>query len=295
MPKDPRDPKSLRPETTPATRPSGRRPALSAEPDEPTDPWGVPAAPRTTSSPSNPRAPITGRMLALRMGTIEDSRHASQVLDQSEFDDGEITQFDGVLGERGLPRSEDDDEDESTVMELHFDGVTPAKSVTSRDAFKAVEAPVQSRPGRRRPEVYELVIDQFAVAHNPRYDADAPGKPRTHLFVWDVTRAMHCEIPKFIGGREQTLGLMVDWLRTEGAARGWRKVDAQGAVDAANRGWAVVAVPREFRLKLMAMVRPGDPGPDGYPTVSGVGVTRSNGMTVGEAFGVADVVFYEHE
>lgn len=249
--------------------------------------------PRTQSTSAIPKGPTTGRMLAMQLGTVENAVQAQKHLLASGFEeDDEVTQFDSLLGARG--RAPEDDEDEATSVGLDFDGETPAKGVTSRDLFKALNPPLQSREGRRSADLYRRIIDQFAVGKNPRYDPDDPQKPRAHIFVWDVTRAMNVEIPHFVGARELTLGLTVDWLRHEGPMRGWRKTDEMSAWEAANEGLCVVAVPREVRLKLMAVARPGDFNTDGKPFLSAAAIGRGNGLSTQEAFGVFAVEFFVH-
>ncbi|MBX5482378.1 MAG: hypothetical protein IRZ16_11170, partial [Myxococcaceae bacterium] len=251
--------------------------------------------PRTQSSASNPRAPITGRMLAMKLGTVESREQAERQLLQSEFAGDDVTQFDGLIDGNTHGRTAvERDDDPQLLAAQDFDGNTPAPGLTSRDTLKAVVGPIQSREGRRSAEVYRKVLDQFAVGANPRYDPDAPDKPRAHIFVWDVTRAMHCEIPHFLGGRELSLGLMVEWLRHEAPMRGWRRATAAVALMAANEGCPVVVVPKELRIKLMAMGRPGEAAPDGNPYLSAAALGRGNHLTVKEAFGVMAVEFFLH-
>lgn len=79
------------------------------------------------------------------------------------------------------------------VITSTYDGLTPAPQVTSRDVWKALSPPVTSEPGQRSPELTRQVVAQFAVGANPRYELDA-GKTRGHIFLWDVSRAMGCEV-----------------------------------------------------------------------------------------------------
>lgn len=281
--------KALSGERTPLSKenplPGGRREA----------PGGGRAVPppRTQSSVSNPGAPITGRMLAMKMGQAESAAKAQEQMLKSEFGTDDVTQFDGLIDGRTKGRTALE-VDEATGAGQSFDGTTPAPGVTSRDTLRAVAAPVQSREGNRSADTYLKIIHQFAVANNPRYDPDAPGKPRAHIFVWDVTRAMNCEIPHFLGGREMSLGLMVEWLRHEGPMNGWRRATDQVALMAANEGCPVVVVPREIRIKLMAVVLPGDPTPDGPPYLCGAAVGRGNKLTIKDAFGVFAVEYFLH-
>src|SRR5439155_20490606 len=98
-----------------------------------------------------------------------------------------------------------------TALGKTFDGITPANELTNRDLFKAVQAPVQSREGRRGKDLYQQVINQFAVGNNARYQPDGPDRGRAHIFIWDLSRAMNCEVPHFFGANEMSLGQTIDW------------------------------------------------------------------------------------
>lgn len=249
--------------------------------------------PRTRSGTGIPRTTSTPGLLAKQLGSVENASQAQKEILQSAFaDDDEVTQFDALLGQR--PRHPPPDEDEHTNVGHTFDGETPAQGVGGRDLFKAITPPLQSREGRRSGALYEQILNQFAVGKNPRYDEDAPGKPRGHIFVWDVTRAMGAEIPHFLGARELSLGLTVDWLRHEGPMRGWRRCSDEEALAAANEGHPVVVVPKEVRIKHMGMVRPGKMNFDGNPFICAVANARGNRLSLNQAFGVFAAEYFLH-
>ena len=217
----------------------------------------------------------------------------------SAFDDDEEerTQLDTVMGKVHSPVQPslaDEDDEETTVVELEVDGETPLPEVISRDAWRAIDAPVQSRSGRRSAGLYRRVIDQFAVAANPRYAPDPGDKVRAHIFIWDVTRAMNAEVPHFVGAREQNLNQTCDWLRLDSHGVGWRRADAPGAIAAANKGLPVLVLPKEIKLKMIAIVRPGDPDPDGNPYLSAAGHQRGNRLTISEAFATFGADYFIH-
>jgi hypothetical protein len=172
------------------------------------------------------------------------------------------------------------------------DGKSPAPGVDLREAWKASQAPIQSRPGSRSKGLYQSVIDQFAIASNVRYDDDGPGKPRGHIFVWDVSRAMGCEIPHFAGPKELSLAQTVDWVRHEAVARGWLKVANASIFAAAENGLMVVAVPREARERHIALVAPQTP--DLKPLLTGSALKRGHLVSVRDMFGIQAIDCFYH-
>jgi hypothetical protein len=132
------------------------------------------------------------------------------------------------------------------------------------------------------------------VAHNARYEPDAPERPRGHIFVWDVSRAMGCEVPHFVGAKELSLGQTVDWLRHEGPMRGWVRLDGSETFEHAAAGYLVVAVPKEVRLKHLAVVYPQSPPADFRPLMCGAGVQRGWGLTAAQLFGTSAAEFFTH-
>jgi hypothetical protein len=179
---------------------------------------------------------------------------------------------------------------------LDYDGTTPAEELAVRDVWRAIQPPVTSKEGGRSPKLYEQVINQFAVGHNARYEPDGPDKPRAHIFVWDVSRAMHAEIPHMVGARELSLIQTLDWLRYEGSQRGWVKVMPETAVEGANEGKLVVITPKVgvTKVALMAVVRPGGLSANGHPRVAAAAKMRGNDLSPQEAFGVFAFEYFMH-
>jgi len=185
--------------------------------------------------------------------------------------------------------AEDDDE---TVGAGTYDGLTAPPELCGRDVWKAMQAPLQSKPGRRGRSVYEQVLKQFAVGTNPRYSPDAPDRTRAHIFVWDVSLAMNCEIPHFVGAKEHNLSQTTDWVRHEGPMRGWVRVNESGIYVAANAGQLVVAVPKDPRLKGLAIVHPQT---QAYvPLVVAAGPKRGWALSLRDAIGVVSCEYFTH-
>lgn len=182
------------------------------------------------------------------------------------------------------------------VVNTSFTGETADPELTTRDVWRALAPKVTSAQGHRTAEVYAQVINQFGVGTNPRYEPDAPGKPRGHIFVWDVSRAMGCEIPHFVGPRELTLAQTVDWLRHEGPMRGWQRAGEYDVVQVANQGCLVVAVPKDVKTKMIAVVPPQeDDAADGKPRLTGAGKERGSMKALMDIFGVRLIEYFAHE
>lgn len=175
-----------------------------------------------------------------------------------------------------------------------FDGKVPDE-LQDRDLWKAVQAPVQSQQAHRTKALYTRVVQQFGIRENPRYADDGPGKIRGHIFVWDVSRAMGCEIPHFLGAKELTLAQTCDWVRHEGPMRGWKRALDGEAVMRANEGKMVVALPREQRIKFIAIVVPQAPPTDGSPRLMGIGLRREAAAHPRDLFGSKPIDCYYHD
>lgn len=93
------------------------------------------------------------------------------------------------------------------------------------------------------------VVDELNVEKSNRYKR-RDGQTFCNIFVWDVTRAMGCEIPHWVNddgspasvgkGRELNANGIVRWMDTQGPANGWVDADRKTSMDAAARGHVVV-------------------------------------------------------
>ncbi|MFZ5438505.1 MAG: hypothetical protein ACOZQL_00785 [Myxococcota bacterium] len=229
-------------------------------------------------------------------GLVQPPRRKSNViqkrLNASAFDDEEHTQLDAVLG-RAKSVELDLDEVQTNTTEF-YDGETPAPECTEKETWRALDAPVQSRVKRRSARLLWTLIDQFAAGHNPRYQVSNPAaEPKAHVFAWDVSKAMDCEIPHNRGGREMTLAQTVDWVRYECEFRGWKRSDPASAIAAADRGELVLVIAKDPRSRAIGVVRPGGVGDDGKARVASAGRPKGNDLGLVEAIG-RDVEFFVH-
>lgn len=259
--------------------------------------------PRVASSASSQNLqPVTGasaknlQPVGPTPGLVQPPRRKSNVIQKrlasSAFDDEERTQLDAVLG-RSKSVELDLDEVHTNTTEF-YDGETPAPECTEKETWRALAAPVQSRMKRRSARVLWTLIDQFAVGNNPRYQVSNPAaEPKAHVFVWDVSKAMDCEIPHNRGGREMTLAQTVDWVRYECEFRGWKRSDPASALAAADRGEMVLVIAKDSRARSIGVVRPGGAGDDGKARVASAGRPKGNDLGVTEAIG-PEVEYFVH-
>ncbi len=197
---------------------------------------------------------------------------------------------------------------------LIYDGTRPAPGTTNTNAARPVDAPLKGDPNHRTPETYNNVINQFAVAHNPRYairDSSGDGIKDTfcNIFVWDVTRAMGAEIPHWVDkrtgqpttvynysqSRELDANATMDWLRQHGAQYGWRQVSAEEAQRLANQGHPTMVGWKNPRgIGHVAIVRPGNINERG-PAIAQAGATNVNYAHVRDTFGNVPVEYWVND
>jgi hypothetical protein len=150
------------------------------------------------------------------------------------------------------------------------------------DRDNPVNAPLSNDATNRSAYDYAQVINQFRVEEekNRRYQPDE--KTYCNIFLWDVTRAMHAEIPHWIitgdpneasavdangnftvdksRRRPITVNETVNWLRKHADTIGWRPVDAATARAMAHDGHPAIAIWKNPNPKVsghVAIVRPG--------------------------------------
>jgi len=118
------------------------------------------------------------------------------------------------------------------------------------EAYLPYPIKITSSPGGRSAGGLSRVIAQFQVATNPRY-TQRDSNTFCNIFLWDVTRALGCEIPHWvlngistppgIGSELNAVGT-VAWMRTYGNQNGWRKVTEGEARGAASQGYPAVVL-----------------------------------------------------
>ena len=209
--------------------------------------------------------------------------------------------------------SEQADEFQNMVKEIEsykseYDGRKPAEGTSSQTPAHPVNAPVKGMDGVRDPDLYDAVINQFAVENNPRYTPGYQGRGETYcnIFVWDVTRSMNAEIPHWVNrqdgspadvgkGSELDANGVVSWLASSGPTYGWTCVSAEDAQDYANKGFPTVVGMQKRPIGHVAIVRPGKSTPQGGPSIAQAGGKNRNNISVADGFGTwpdDDIRFY---
>jgi hypothetical protein len=188
------------------------------------------------------------------------------------------------------------------AVKLLYDGVTPAEGVTLTRSDVSIEAPVQSNPGERTVLYTQNVINQYAVASNPRY---APRPPELrdagHLFVFDVMNSLHTSLarafPASFPGmfRPGAAAELWKWLNETARTRGWRAVEGMALLEALGRGLPVIAMADTPVGPRLAVVEPGSTGPGGKPRLASGHEPRGQEQTPERIFGTAAVRYLAHE
>jgi hypothetical protein len=172
-----------------------------------------------------------------------------------------------------------------------------------------VTAPITSGPGDRRAPLLDLVIRQFQVAVNPRYRQNQMGRSETYcnIFLWDVTRALSCEIPHWVigdgeisspgNGRELDANGVVAWLNRCGPRNGWTRTSAAEAHAAALQGRPAVVVWHNIKgIGHVAIIRPMPLHPTKGVPIAQAGATNSDTLYLADGFGRAagQVEYWTH-
>jgi LysM repeat protein len=190
-----------------------------------------------------------------------------------------------------------------------YDGVHPAPGTVVTQKADYNNPPLTNDSGNRAPSIYDQVINQFAVAHNPRYARDVNGT-YCNIFVWDVTRAMNCEIPHWVDNHGDTavphashaneinINAGVNWMLNFGVTRhGWRVASARTAQNHANQGKPAVALyknPSPTHHGHTAIVRPGSLTGQG-PASAQAGNVNFNSGHIEDGFGGLPVQYFIHD
>jgi hypothetical protein len=178
---------------------------------------------------------------------------------------------------------------------------TAILALQSMRRWDPVDAPIRSEPGARSRAQLALVLAQFCVETNPRYRPERliTGRLLTwcNIFVWDVTRALGCEVPHWLDypRRELTANDQIAWLASaDGFNAGWSACTPANAYELARQGCPVVAT---FKAPVgsghVALVHP---SPDDEPEilVTQAGRVCRDAARLVDCFGAMPVHFFSH-
>ncbi len=187
-------------------------------------------------------------------------------------------------------------------MKLLYDGTAPAEGLSITSLDLVLVAPVQSYPFERTVIHTQNVINQYAVAINPRY---APRPPELrdagHLFVFDVmsslnTSLAHAFPTRFPGTfRSGTAQEIWKWLNETARQRGWRQVQGKALLEALGLGLPVIAMADTPVGPRLAVVEPGASGPDAKPRLASAHEPRGQQQTPEQVFGTSPVRYLAHD
>lgn len=171
--------------------------------------------------------------------------------------------------------------------------MSPAGDTKNQNGWEPSQATLTNGSDHRNPTAYRLTVEQFDVTRNPRYQP-RDGATWCNVFVWDVTRALACEIPHWWGRRELDANGLTVWLAAHGPGFGWRRLT--GPVEASKRaalGHPTVAVLHNAGGSgHVAMVIPGE---SGEVAIAQAGAVNAFDVPLAQGFGTAKPVFYTHD
>lgn len=159
-----------------------------------------------------------------------------------------------------------------------------------KDAWWSCVGIVTGGSTNRSPELLDRIIDQFPLEH-ARYQRSAEGT-KCNILVWDVTRALACEVPQreLINNQLTQLNAngMFRWLTGPRAReQRWQEVTEQVARARADSGFPVVV--SQFNPGGPGHMAVGRPAPkdqpaDGRLWTAQAGASNARYATVGDTF-----------
>jgi len=172
------------------------------------------------------------------------------------------------------------------------------------DAWVEITPTVTSLSSNRSPDLYTQVCKQFDVGHSPRYQRNVKGFTMCNIFLWDVTVAMHCEIPHWVDpttgsktlqgkGAELSANGVCDWLATHASKFGWALCNEARAMDRATQGFPTCVVWKNpGGIGHVAVVLPGTD----YCHIAQAGGTNFFDQPLVKGFGgIPNLLFYTHD
>jgi hypothetical protein len=158
--------------------------------------------------------------------------------------------------------------------------------------WEPVTAPITNGSDNRSPAALRAVVEQFDVVGQPRY-AETAKATYCNIFVWDVTRALACEVPHWqYGGVELNANAMIRWLAKESKPHSWHPLTRDQAIAYASEGKPAVVgwVNAKGGPGHIAIVMPDD-GAGGL-WLAQAGGTNDTRLSFSQAFGTHGPVYF---
>lgn len=168
----------------------------------------------------------------------------------------------------------------------------PTGDTKNANGWEPSQAVLTNGSDNRSPTAYRAVVEQFDVTYNPRY-VKRDGKTFCNIFLWDVTRALACEIPHWWGTRELNANDIAIWLTAHGADFGWKRITtAESAAKKAALGFPTVAAWHNVGgTGHVAVVIPGKD----RISIAQAGAFNLWDEPLEKGFGTARPIFYSHD
>lgn len=163
-----------------------------------------------------------------------------------------------------------------------------------------LDAPMRNGPLERSANALRAVAGQFCVETAKRYRPKADGSTYCNVYVWDVTLALECEIPHWVGPvgarTETTVNMLLPWLINEGKLQGWSEADELAAGIAAAAGRPAVAIHRNPASGKHGHIALLLPSPDTTTHIAQAGKECLFDVTLAEGFGrIHPIRFFIHD
>lgn len=173
-------------------------------------------------------------------------------------------------------------------------------------AWVEVTPDITNAEGQRSPDAYKQVAKQFEVETNPRYVKGHSGGSETYcnIFLWDVTKAMGCEVPHWVDvatgvevpmgkGKELSANGVCDWFKTHALKFDWMPCGVGQARKRASAGYPTVVLWKNpGGIGHVAMVLPGKD----FTHIAQAGSNNFFDLDLTKGFGsVGPLEFYTHD
>lgn len=184
------------------------------------------------------------------------------------------------------------------------------ESMKDPRAWMEVTPDIINKSDSRSPENYKAAAKQFEVETNPRYVRGHDNDPKTgqetycNIFLWDVTKAMSCEVPHWIDpatgvevprgqGKETSANGVCDWFATHGLKFDWMQCGKQKAMARASQGYPTVVLwKNQGGIGHVGIILPGTD----FTHLAQAGGSNFFDKDIVKGFGnVGPLLFYTHD